>query len=182
MSAGSRRARGLPAVPMLAITSGGLGLLRPAPGTWGSLPAPCVAALLAWSGAHWWMAYASLALLLLFGCVACIRFGGEAERGFGAKDPSSCVADETAGAALALIAVPWPAVWPGADAGTGAAIASCAAGFLLFRAFDVWKPGAVRSLQDRPGGWGILLDDLGAALWCWPPLIVISIAAKSMLP
>lgn len=181
MSAGSRRASGLATVPMLAITSGGLGLLRPAPGTWGSLPAPCVAMLLAWSGAHWWMAYASLGLLLIAGCISCIRFGSDAERGFGAKDPSSCVADETAGAALALLAVPWPALWPGEGTGMAASAVACAAGFLLFRAFDVWKPGAIRGLQSRTGGWGILLDDLAAAVWCWPPLIVLSIAARSML-
>ena len=168
-------------LPMLAITSGGLGLLRPASGTWGSLPAPCIAVLLAWAGAPWWMAYASLALVLLVGCIACVRFGDDAERAFGAKDPSSCVADETAGAALALLAVPWPVLWPTAETGLHAVIASSAAGFVLFRAFDVWKPGAIRGLQDRPGGWGILLDDLAAALWCWPLLIVLSIAAKSML-
>lgn len=181
MSAGSRRATGLPAIPMLAITSGGLGLMRPASGTWGSLPAPCLAVLLAWSGAPWWMAYASLALMCLAGCIACIRFGADAERAFGAKDPSSCVADETAGAALTLLAVPWPVLWPTSDSGLSAVIVSSAAGFLLFRAFDVWKPGAIRGLQERKGGWGILLDDLAAAVWCWPPLIVLCIAAKSML-
>jgi phosphatidylglycerophosphatase A len=181
MSAGSRLPVGMGRVPMLAITSGGLGLLRPAPGTWGSLPAPCIAMLLAWTGAPWWMAYAVLALLLLLGSIACIRFGFDAERAFGAKDPSSCVADETAGAALALLVVPWPLLWPAEGAGLGAVVGACAAGFLLFRAFDVWKPGAIRTLQGRAGGWGILLDDLAAALWCWPPLIVLSIAAKSML-
>ena len=181
MSAGSRRATGMGMLPMLAITSGGLGLLRPASGTWGSLPAPCMVVLLAWAGAPWWMAYASLALLLLIGCISCIRFGLDAERGFGAKDPSSCVADETAGAALALLAVPWPVMWPADGAALHPVIASCAAGFVLFRAFDVWKPGAIRGLQERSGGWGILLDDLAAAVWCWPPLIVLSIAAKVML-
>lgn len=180
MSAGSRRATGMGSIPMLAITSCGLGLLRPAPGTWGSLPAPCIVVLLAWSGAPWWMALASLGLLLALGCVSCIRFGSDAERGFGAKDPSSCVADETAGAALALCAVPWPMVWPNPEGSIAACVACCGAGFLLFRAFDVWKPGAIRSLQGRHGGWGILLDDLAAALWCWPPLIVLSIAAASM--
>ncbi len=166
---------------MLAITSGGLGLLRPASGTWGSLPPPAIVLLLAWSGAAWWMAYASLALMLLVGCISCIRFGKEAERAFGAKDPSSCVADETAGAALALLAAPWPMLWPSPGSGLHAVVAACAAGFVLFRAFDVWKPGAIRGLQEREGGWGILLDDLAAAVWCWPPLIVLSIAGQTML-
>jgi len=181
MSAGTRRANGMRTLPMLAITSGGLGLLRPASGTWGSLPAPAIVLLLAWSGAEWWMAYACLALMMLAGCVACVRFGKDAERAFGAKDPSSCVADETAGAALALLAAPWPMLWPTAESGLHAVIAASATGFVLFRAFDVWKPGAIRGLQDRQGGWGILLDDLAAAVWCWPPLIVLSIAGQAML-
>ena len=181
MSAGTRFARGLPALPMLAITSFGLGLMRPASGTWGSLPAPALVLLLAWSGAEWWVNYVTLALMALASSIACVRFGSDAERAFGAKDPSSCVADETAGAALALLAVPWPAIWPEPGGGLAAVAASCGAGFLLFRAFDVWKPGAIRGLQEREGGWGILLDDLAAALWCWPPLIVLAIAAKSML-
>lgn len=180
MSAGSRLARGLATLPMLAITSCGLGLMRPASGTWGSLPAPAIVLLLAWSGAQWWLCYAALALMLLAGSIACVRFGRDAERAFGAKDPSSCVADETAGAALALMAVPWPVIWPASGGGLQAVMVACAAGFILFRAFDVWKPGPIRGLQEREGGWGILLDDLAAALWCWPPLIVISIAARSM--
>lgn len=38
------------------------------------------------------------------------------------------------------------------------------ASFLLFRLFDIWKPGPIRKLQDLPGGWGIVLDDVAAGL------------------
>ncbi|HTH48181.1 MAG TPA: phosphatidylglycerophosphatase A [Candidatus Limnocylindria bacterium] len=38
------------------------------------------------------------------------------------------------------------------------------AGFLLFRRFDIWKPWPVRSLQELPGGWGVVVDDLATAL------------------
>ena len=34
--------------------------------------------------------------------------------------------------------------------------------FLIFRLLDVLKPGPINRLQDLPGGWGIMLDDLAA--------------------
>ncbi len=36
--------------------------------------------------------------------------------------------------------------------------------FLLFRLFDVLKPGPINSLQKLPGTWGVMLDDVGAGL------------------
>lgn len=36
--------------------------------------------------------------------------------------------------------------------------------FLLFRLFDVWKPGPIRRLQALPGGWGIMADDVAAGI------------------
>lgn len=181
MSAGRRRLDGLGLVPMLAVTSLGLGLLRPAPGTWGSLPPALLVIALAWAGSDPWMAHACLALFLLLGSIACVRFGRAAEEASGATDPSSVVADETAGMALALLPVPWTALWPTPEApGLGGAVLTCGAAFLLFRAFDIWKPGAIRGLQGRPHGWGILLDDLAAAAWCWPPLLVIAVAVRAL--
>jgi phosphatidylglycerophosphatase A len=51
------------------------------------------------------------------------------------------------------------------------------AGFLLFRLFDIAKPFGIRKLEDLPGGWGIMFDDVAAALlaclalhgaaWAW---------------
>jgi phosphatidylglycerophosphatase A len=38
------------------------------------------------------------------------------------------------------------------------------AGFALFRLFDIWKPGAIGRLQFLPAGWGVVADDLAAAL------------------
>ena len=37
--------------------------------------------------------------------------------------------------------------------------------FLAFRLFDVWKPWPCRQLERLPAGWGILADDLGAAVY-----------------
>jgi len=38
------------------------------------------------------------------------------------------------------------------------------AGFGLFRLFDILKPLGIRKLQDLPGGWGVVADDVAAAL------------------
>ena len=38
------------------------------------------------------------------------------------------------------------------------------AGFGLFRFFDIAKPLGIRRLQALPGGWGVVIDDLAAAL------------------
>jgi phosphatidylglycerophosphatase A len=39
------------------------------------------------------------------------------------------------------------------------------AGFIAFRVFDVTKPPPARQLEKLPEGWGILLDDLAAAVY-----------------
>jgi phosphatidylglycerophosphatase A len=39
------------------------------------------------------------------------------------------------------------------------------AAFLLFRAFDIWKPPPVRQLEALPGGLGINADDAMAGLY-----------------
>jgi phosphatidylglycerophosphatase A len=43
----------------------------------------------------------------------------------------------------------------------------------LFRLFDIWKPWPVRQAQRFPGGWGVVADDLLAALW----VAVVSLVA-----
>ncbi len=160
------------------LTTFGLGLLRPAPGTWGSLP-PCVlcAAITLWGtpfGYAWYLLLA--AILLAFG-LFCSEFGHRAETALGKKDPSAVVADETAGMALTLLLLPWwvpPPTWLGAlipveitdFAGERGSwlLLQIAAAFLAFRIFDILKLPPARGLQRLRGGLGILIDDLVAAL------------------
>lgn len=71
-----------------------------------------------------------------------------AERSLG-HDDGRIVIDEAAGMAVALLAA--PPGWRGA-----------LAAFALFRFFDIAKPPPLGRLQDAPGGWGVMLDDLGA--------------------
>ena len=37
-------------------------------------------------------------------------------------------------------------------------------GFVLFRLFDIAKPPPIRQLQNLPGGIGVVIDDIAAAL------------------
>ena len=74
---------------------------------------------------------------------------GVMETATGSHDPSEIVIDEVAGMWIALIGI--PITWPG-----------MVAAFLLFRLFDIWKPGPIDRLQNLPGGWGVMMDDVAA--------------------
>lgn len=127
----------------------GAGLLPIAPGTWGA----AVAVLLAWPVAVWQptgLPYLLGVLILTFfgvGVVGSNRM--EAEWG---KDPSQTVIDEMVGMWIALLLLPthWP-YW--------------LAAFFLFRLFDIFKPLGIRRLENLPGGWGVMLDDVLAGLY-----------------
>ena len=157
----------------LAVTAGGLGLLRPAPGTWGSLPPVVVALGLVASGAPTWQIETALVLLCVLGSVACLRFGDHAEELFGKKDPGSVVADEVAGQAIALLGLPWRTD----DLGRSALVGAIA--FLAFRLFDIVKPPPARGLQRLQGGLGILVDDLIAGGYA---LLATQLVTRLLLP
>ena len=146
------------------VTAGGLGHLRPAPGTWGSIPPVVLAAalLLLTTGSVQYHLIL-LGVFLLF-CLACLAWGQWAEGRFGRKDPRHVVADEVAGQCVALAAPPAIAEPLTLDGGL-TIVAYCSAAFLLFRIFDIIKPPPAHSLQRLKGGAGILVDDLLAGLF-----------------
>ncbi|MFO0828457.1 MAG: phosphatidylglycerophosphatase A [Phycisphaerales bacterium] len=161
----------------LALTAGGLGLLRPAPGTWGSLPPVALAVLLVATGAPRWQVDASLVLLGVAFAVACVRFGAIAEATWGKKDPGRVVADEVAGQSIALLGLPWPSD----DLPRTVAIGAIA--FLAFRALDIIKPPPARGIQSVSGGLGILLDDLIAGAYaCAVAQLVVRFALPAWFP
>ncbi|MGX9965049.1 phosphatidylglycerophosphatase A family protein [Roseomonas sp. F4] len=132
---------------LMVATLGGVGRLRPGPGTWGSaivLPA-------LWLGP---VACLGLAALCL---VAGWWAAGEVLRD-GVEDPGWFVADEGAGMLLALAALP-------ATTLPGALLA-----FALFRLLDIAKPWPISWFDRQPGAFGVMLDDViagaiaGAAL------------------
>lgn len=127
-------------------TVGGIGYAPIAPGTFGSLPGLAIAWAL-WSWSPWAAAPVGLAI----GAVG-MWAADRTARAVGRSDPGIVVIDETAGQVLALIAVP-----PG--------LATYAAGFVLFRLFDIIKPPPVRNLERLHGGIGIVADDLAAGLY-----------------
>lgn len=45
--------------------------------------------------------------------------------------------------------------------------------FLLFRFFDIVKPPPLKALEKIPSGWGVMLDDLGAAVYTTVAAFVI---------
>jgi phosphatidylglycerophosphatase A len=146
------------------ITTFGLGSMRPAPGTWGSLPPVAAAALLFALGhgpeqSRWLFDGVQAAFFVVFS-IACVVQGDRAEAHFGRKDPSNVVADETAGQSLSLIFLP-----AAAFADLSRATVTLAIAFLAFRLLDIIKPWPARGLQRVPGGWGILIDDLIAGLY-----------------
>lgn len=131
---------------MILATGGYIGFVPKAPGTAGSLVAFPIICFLAQKN------FAAAAGLCLGIIALAVWAAGAAERQLAAKDPGCIVIDEIAGMTVALLGVPL-------SIGTGAA------GFLLFRCFDILKPPPIRLLERRlTGGWGIVMDDVAAGI------------------
>ncbi|KGM47402.1 phosphatidylglycerophosphatase A [Pseudooceanicola atlanticus] len=134
-------------------TVAGVGHLRPASGTWGSL----AALPLLWAVHQ----IGSFPLVVLATLVVFFA-GWWATRAMTAgrdnHDPSEIVIDEVAGQWVALFpvsygamfaGVPITALWPG-----------WVVGFLAFRLFDILKPGPVGWADRRDDPLGVMLDDV----------------------
>jgi phosphatidylglycerophosphatase A len=137
---------------MAFATLGPVGRIRKAPGTWGS-----VAGL-----AYFTVFFAQLGLLgtLLLGAVGiylAVALCGEAEFRLGRRDPGEVVLDEFVAIPFCFIA--WPSLLAAAPPW-----AIFLTGFALFRLYDIVKPLGIARLQDLPDGWGVVADDIAAAL------------------
>jgi phosphatidylglycerophosphatase A len=149
-------------------TLGPLGQRLPAPGTWGSLAGLLYFAL--------FFQRASIGANLVASLVACylaVAICGEAEHRLRERDPGKVVLDEVV--VIPLCFLGWRA-W----LGVMPAWAAMLAGFAIFRLYDIAKPFGIARLQSLPGGWGVVADDLAAALatcatlhiavWLWSVL------------
>jgi phosphatidylglycerophosphatase A len=149
--------------PKWIVSGGGLGLLRPAPGSWGTLgPAGIYyAALLA--GA--WKNTAMLGVGMIVGAVITgallIQFGYWACCYFRKVDPGQVVLDEYAGFFIAAAFVPVPAALTGDWLHLGYWVAGL---YIVFRLTDTLKLPPGKQLEGLPWGWGILLDDVAAGI------------------
>jgi phosphatidylglycerophosphatase A len=151
----------------LIATLGGVGHLRPAPGTWGSLAALPLAWALHGLGGFWAVALATLAISAAGWWAVGVATAGTAE-----KDPSEIVIDEVAGMFVALWPVSFGAQFAGAgflDLWPGIVTA-----FLAFRLFDIWKPGPVGWADRQEGPMGVMADDLIAG---WLAALVVAVFA-----
>ena len=139
----------------------GLGRLPLAPGTWGSLPPVIIFAAMSHFSVSAGPIAITMAALVLFGSVICVLLAPAIIAATGKEDPREVVADELAGQALTFLAVPF---FITADISTKQICIITALGFLFFRLFDIVKPWPIRKLEKLPKGWGILADDLLAAV------------------
>ncbi len=146
--------RFLPSTTVLGLaTLGPLGRKMSAPGTWGSL-----AGLMYFTVFFYPLgAFASL-LFSALGLYFAVAICGEAEFRLGRRDPGEVILDEFV--AMPLCFLGWPSLLPAIPQRWIIFIV----GFALFRLFDIWKPLGIRRLQSLPGGWGIVVDDVAAAL------------------
>ncbi len=124
----------------------GSGLLRPAPGTWGTA--------FGWLLWELWLAWLPLPVQgaaifagLAIGTWACQQSGDDLR----VPDHGGMVWDEVVAFWLVLMVLPGDLV-------------SQAAGFAVFRAFDIVKPAPIRQCDAAfKNGFGVMLDDLIAA-------------------
>ena len=141
---------------MAIATVGGVGHLRPAPGTWGTAAAAIPAGLWLVYGPASWLScglWVGTAIAVLAGLLSC----GAACRRLGLKDPPAVVIDEVAGTWIAL------ALIPSATLAASPLVAVVVAS-LVFRVFDIAKPWPLSWLEHWPGAVGILADDLAAGM------------------
>jgi phosphatidylglycerophosphatase A len=148
-------------------TSLGLGYLPFAPGTWGSL-----AGILIYYAAHhltidvhsargtisygvgpvWALRIGSP--LAIFIALVGVWAADRAARFLQRKDPGLVVVDEVSGQFLTYLLALAPLNWK-----------YLLLGFILFRAFDIWKPTPARQAENLPGGLGIMADDWIAGIY-----------------
>lgn len=155
-------------------TVGGVGYLRPAPGTWGSLAALPLAWVL-----HTIGGFPLLVLATIVAILAGIWATGIMTAGQEDHDPSEIVIDEVAGQFIALWAISYPswahgidisALWPG-----------WVAGFVLFRLFDITKPGPVGWADRRGGPMGVMLDDVIAGVFAAIGVLILAGIAHGVM-
>ncbi len=150
----------------------GVGLLRPAPGTWGSAVAVGIGVLIDRFVGFPGLALATLAVTVL-GFWACARVCGPGE------DPSEVVIDEVAGQWIALL-FPSFAFWT-RDFDGWMPYPGWVAAFLLFRLFDIWKPGPVGWADRRGDAAGVMLDDLIAGVFAGIGVVIAAGVAHGLL-
>lgn len=124
-----------------------LGYSPVAPGTVGSLLGIMLYIPLSFLPVYYYVPFLLLASLLSF------RIADNAERHFGKKDCQVIVIDEVVGVFFTMLLIP-------------PTLINLAAGFLIFRVFDILKPFPARWIdRNVKGGIGVVLDDIVAGIY-----------------
>lgn len=127
----------------------GSGLLPKMPGTWGTLAAIPLCIILSDMSVFSYLLVV-LALFML-GITVCENVTNDLQ----VHDFSGVVIDEMVGLLITLFTVPLTVI-------------TVFLGFLFFRLFDIWKPGIIKLVDKKvKGGFGIMLDDVLAAIPAW---------------
>ena len=134
----------------------GTGLIRPAPGTWGTLAGGIVFVLVQpYVPAVDWLVI--IAATFFLGAWAC----GKTSDDLGVPDHGSIVIDEVFAIWLVLVLTPATLVWQ-------------IAAFVAFRFFDIVKcPPADYFDKKMKNGFGIMFDDAIAAGYAWLVLLAL---------
>ena len=130
----------------LVATAGGAGFSPVAPGTCGTLVAVPIAWLLTRAGTpSFWLGFV---VITAIGTWASEVFC----RATGVDDDQRIVIDEVAGYLLTIAFIPRGWV-------------NIILGVIVFRLFDIWKPGPIRLVDEKVhGGVGVMADDLAAGI------------------
>ena len=133
-----------------------IGKLPLAPGTWASVFAVLCWYFLFQSVNHFVLPAISIFLFLIGGIASDTIVKDSKEH-----DPSRIVIDEWVGQWVALFMMP-------INIRTGVVA------FVAFRIFDIIKPGPVRKMENIPGGWGIMADDVMAGIMAYFVVLIFN--------
>jgi phosphatidylglycerophosphatase A len=138
-----------------------VGYLPIMPGTWASMAAAFI--------------YLSIRdnvpmqIAVFFGIfVTGLVVAGRAEELLGKRDDQRIVIDEVSGMFLLYILIPNEILY-------------LVLGFFLFRAFDIFKIAPMRRLENLPKSWGVMSDDILAALYSYVAIFLFMAARRFLL-
>lgn len=130
----------------------GSGLMKPGPGTWGSLAGLAAGYGLIAAGASLVGFLVAILAISILGTVVIDRIEAET----GVHDAPEIVIDEVAGMWIAMLPIYFVPAEP----------LLFVAAFVLFRLFDIWKPWPIGWLdRHTKGGFGVMLDDMVAGIF-----------------
>ena len=132
----------------LAATSLGIGYIGKGAGTVAAV-ACCICWYLAWAGGYP-PAILSVVITVVITLLG-VWAGNKVEPRWG-KDHQRVVIDEVAGMCISLLFLP-------------VTIKYVLCGLVLFRLFDITKPLLIKKMEELPGGWGVMFDDVLAGVY-----------------